>query len=257
MQETHNRAFKGVWIPKDIWLTKDLGWTEKLLLVEIDSLDGEQGCFASNDYLGEFFGLSKDRISRMVSSLRDKGYITVELQYKTGTKQIEKRIIRVKRHQYPIGENTNTPSRKQQEGIGENTDTPIGENAKDNNTSLNNTFNNTRDTTATDKNALRFFQENIRFNLNSFEQETIIHWENEYPYELIIEAMKRTALANATALRYTESILIDWQKKRLTTLAEVQRDDDAFNQKKGGRGNASNTRRNQSNRVEERDDFSL
>lgn len=144
------RDFKGVWIPKEIWLTKDLGWSEKLLLVEINSLDGEQGCFASNEYLGEFFGLSKDRISRMVSNLRDKGYVTVELQYKPGTKQIEKRIIRVvKQPIYPTGEKTDTYRSKHHEGIGENNDTPIGENTKDNNTSLfNNTINNTNNTAA-------------------------------------------------------------------------------------------------------------
>ena len=237
MAEQYNRAFKGVWIPKEIWLAKDLGWSEKLLLVEIDSLDGEQGCFASNEYLANFFGLSKDRISKMVSALKKKGYINVEVYYKEGTKQIEKRVIRVNRQPYPIGENTDTPRRKQRDGIGENTDTPIGENAKDNNTSFNNTNN---ITTATDE-PLRFYMENVRYNLNPFEIQTIQHWENEYPKELVIEAMKRSALANATGLRYTENILIDWQKKRITTLAEVERDDAAFEQRKGGRqSNASN-----------------
>ncbi|MEK4425900.1 phage replisome organizer N-terminal domain-containing protein [Solibacillus sp. FSL K6-1523] len=109
-------------------------------------------------------------------------------------------------------------------------------------------------------NIITFFQENIRFNLSPFETETIIHWENEYPYELIIEAMKRTAMANVTTLRYTEGILIDWQKKRLTTLAEIQRDDEAFNQKKGGKRYETNTRgvqTNSGNRGSEHDDFSL
>ena len=50
-----NRDFKGVWIPKDVWLDHNLSWMEKLLLVEIDSLDAEKGCFASNGYFGEFF----------------------------------------------------------------------------------------------------------------------------------------------------------------------------------------------------------
>ena len=33
------RDFKGVWIPKEIWLSTDLKVMEKLILVEIDSLD--------------------------------------------------------------------------------------------------------------------------------------------------------------------------------------------------------------------------
>ena len=81
------RAFKGVWIPREIWLDTELGWSEKLLLVEIDSLDNEQGCWASNEYFAEFFNLSKDRISKLISSLKNKGYVTVELIYKAGTKR--------------------------------------------------------------------------------------------------------------------------------------------------------------------------
>ena len=71
-----NRDFKGVWIPKDVWLDHNLTWMEKLLLVEIDSLDAEKGCFASNGYFGEFFNLSNSRISEMITSLVSKGYIT-------------------------------------------------------------------------------------------------------------------------------------------------------------------------------------
>ncbi|WP_429947400.1 helix-turn-helix domain-containing protein [Enterococcus sp. DIV1297f] len=127
------RSFKGIWIPKDVWLDENLSWIEKFLLVEIDSLDNEKGCWANNEYFAKFFGVSKDRISRLISSLNKKGYITVELSYKQGTKAIEKRIVRI----------TNTYRRKQLEGIGENTNRGIGENTKDNNTSINNTFNNT------------------------------------------------------------------------------------------------------------------
>lgn len=116
-----------------------------------------------------------------------------------------------------------------------------------------------RSTTATTSSREIFdaVQQNIRFNLSPIEQQTIDYWLNDYPHALILEAIKRAALSNKTTLRYVESILKDWQKKRITTLAEVERDDAAFNQKKGGRGNESNPRRNQPNRIEERDNFSL
>ena len=112
-----NRDFRGIWIPKDIWLNKDLSTNEKVLLAEIDSLGGSSdGCFASNQYFADFFDLSKDRISRLVSGLKNKGYITVELIYKEGTCEVDKRIIKlnpysyfyqgVQNHQGGIGENT-------------------------------------------------------------------------------------------------------------------------------------------------------
>ena len=123
------RSFRGIWIPSEIWLSDDLGWTEKLLLAEIDSLSKNGECFASNEYFAGFFKLSKDRISRLISGLKTKGYCEVNIIYKPGTKQIEKRIITT------IGYR-----RKQLEGIGENNDTPIGENTKDINTSFINTI---------------------------------------------------------------------------------------------------------------------
>lgn len=91
-------------------------------------------------------------------------------------------------------------------------------------------------------------QQNIRFNLSPIEQETIDYWLKDYPHELILEAIKRATLSNKTTLRYVESILKDWQKKRITTLAEVERDDAAFEQRKGGRqSNASSKQSNGSN----------
>lgn len=130
---SQSRDFKGVWIPREIWLSEELNITEKCLLVEIDSLSSLGQCFASNEHFSKFLGLSKDRISKMISSLRDKGFVEVTLVYKESSKEIEKRIITT------IGYR-----QKQLGGIVENTDTPIGENAEDNNTStITNTTNNT------------------------------------------------------------------------------------------------------------------
>ena len=112
-----NRDFRGIWIPKEIWLSKDLSTNEKILLAEIDSLGGSSdGCFASNQYFADFFDLSKDRISRLVSGLKNKGYITVELIYKEGTCEVDKRIIKLNPYSYFYQEVQN-----HQGGIGENT----------------------------------------------------------------------------------------------------------------------------------------
>jgi len=69
------RDFKGVWIPKEIYLNDDLSWTEKILLIEIDSLDNEKGCFAKNKYFADFLGKSENWISQCISKLKDKGFI--------------------------------------------------------------------------------------------------------------------------------------------------------------------------------------
>lgn len=156
------RDFKGVWIPKEIWLDNELSWIEKLVLVEIDSLAVlEKGCIATNEYLGKFFNLSKDRISKIISSLKNKGYIEVNLIYKPNTKQILQRRITTlgyRRKQYesmkekieapktenkndPIVENDYTPTVKNNyTPIVENNYTPIVENDEYNNTDKNNTI---------------------------------------------------------------------------------------------------------------------
>jgi hypothetical protein len=123
-----NRDFKGVWIPKDIWLDENLTWMEKLLLVEIDSLDAEKVCFASNDYFAKFFQLSKSRISDLIGQLVSKGYITTFLLYEG--KQVKRREISMV-----------IPIRKFEGGI-RKTEEGYSENAQDNNTLVNNTISN-------------------------------------------------------------------------------------------------------------------
>lgn len=121
-----HRGFKGIWIPSHIWLNESLSIQEIVFLAEIDSLDiSEKGCFASNKYFSEFFGLSKNRCSEIIKSLEEKGTIRVFYEYsKENPKQVEKRIIRL------IG--------KSNRGI-RNLDRPYSEKREDNNTSINNT----------------------------------------------------------------------------------------------------------------------
>lgn len=76
---TENRDFKGVWIPKEIWLDERLNATEKIIFVEIDSLDStERGCWASNDYIAAFCQCSARTVSAAISKLTKLGYIYVQ-----------------------------------------------------------------------------------------------------------------------------------------------------------------------------------
>lgn len=71
----NNRNFLGVWLPRDVYLDKKLSWTEKILYVEIQSLDNENGCFASNEYFAEFLDVSTTTISLAISKLKKLNYI--------------------------------------------------------------------------------------------------------------------------------------------------------------------------------------
>ena len=72
-----NREFRGIWFPANVWLDKRLTAIEKIVLLEVDSLDGEEGCYASNDYLADFCQCGASTVSRAISKLRDLGYITI------------------------------------------------------------------------------------------------------------------------------------------------------------------------------------
>lgn len=226
MQEIHNRAFKGIWIPRDIWLAEDLGWTEKLVLVELDSLNGQQGCWASNEYLASFFGLSKGRISKVISSLKDKGYIQVEMQYRPGTKEIEKRIIKTT---FLVWSETSIPhNTKQLEGIVENDHTPIVENSQENNTVINNTFNNTNN--KTDKQTtgqlvsqpfarlVDFVNKNIQPVTEAIGQELGCLLDEYNDADLILEAFKIAIFKNAkNKYKFVNTVLRNWRNELVTT----------------------------------------
>ena len=127
------RDFKGIWIPKEIWLNNNLKLIEKIFLVEIDSLDNEDGCYASNKYFAEFFGITKGRCSQVISALQDKKLINIH--FERDGKVITHRIIKVVNK-------LNRVYNREQKGS-KNSKGGYLENDKENNTILNNTVNNT------------------------------------------------------------------------------------------------------------------
>jgi hypothetical protein len=75
-----NRNFQGVFIPADLYLNTNLTWTEKILIIEINSLDKEiegvrQGCFASNEYLAAFLDKEANSLANMITDLRSRGIV--------------------------------------------------------------------------------------------------------------------------------------------------------------------------------------
>lgn len=103
----NNRKFKGVWIPAEYWLDENLSIMEVVLITEIDSLDGDNGCYASNKHFAEFLGVTAGRASQLIKGLAEKGYIQVN--YKT-VNSVTQRTIRVFRK-------LNTPIKKLNGGI--------------------------------------------------------------------------------------------------------------------------------------------
>ena len=130
---SNNRKFQGVWIPADLWLDRALSLTEKVMLVEISSLEHEErGCYATNAHFAEFFGLSNSRVSEIINGLAAKGFLVVDL-IREGRQIVERQIWIAN----PFGK-PKTPSENTATPFGKRCDPP-SENTKGNNTKSNNT----------------------------------------------------------------------------------------------------------------------
>ena len=127
------QKLKGLWIPAEILLDEKLTDKEKFVLSMILYLSDETGsCFASNQYIASVVKVTSNRVSKIISSLKNKKYIQVILKYKKESKEIEQRQI------ISIVQMNNGDSQNKQDGIGENNNLdsqneqqPIGESNKD------------------------------------------------------------------------------------------------------------------------------
>ena len=72
------REFKGIWFPAEVWLDERLTALEKMILMEIDSLDNEDNCYASNEHLAKFCQCSQSKVSNSISKLKKLGYVRVK-----------------------------------------------------------------------------------------------------------------------------------------------------------------------------------
>ena len=96
------KEFKGVWIPYEILTDIKLNDKEKFVYSMILYLSKEKECIMSNSYISELLNITKIQASRIINSLKKKGYIKVDIIYKENSREIALRKIT------PIDKNVNT-----------------------------------------------------------------------------------------------------------------------------------------------------
>lgn len=137
--EEQQRSYYAI-IPANVRYDKDLAPNAKLLYGEITALCNEKGyCWASNQYLAELYGVSVLSVKRWVNSLVTKGYVYRTLTYKPNSKEVDKRILSI---DSGIKIDTTSVQKCYDPSIKNGASSSI-KNDTDNNTSINNTFNNT------------------------------------------------------------------------------------------------------------------
>ena len=161
-----NRDFKGVWIPKEIWLNTDLSIIEKVLLVEIDSLDNsDRGCFASNEYLAKFVQLSEGRVANIISDLKKRKFL-IQVFFDG-----RNRGLRISKSESSFNENVKAESTKTGK---------LPTRKREHNNTMNNTDNNT---IISSKNSIEFCQ-NEEIEIIDFPKQKL------NPFSIVAEAQK-------------------------------------------------------------------
>lgn len=87
------KEFKGIWLPNEVIKNTNLNDKEKMVYSMILSLSKKQECTITNSYISKIFKITTIQVSRIINSLKRKGFIKVNLIYKQNSKEIAKRII--------------------------------------------------------------------------------------------------------------------------------------------------------------------
>ena len=135
-------------IPANVRYDSDLKDKAKLLYGEISALSNKTGeCNATNNYFARLFKVTTVTISRLIKELKDKGYIRVIINYKSNSKEIQSRIIKINNCIIPNYQKSNIKNSDSQleQGINKNVNRyyqnnqeGINKNVKENNTRNNN-----------------------------------------------------------------------------------------------------------------------
>lgn len=198
--EELNRDFKGIWIPKGIWLDKRLNALDKIILVEIDSLDAtEEGCYASNKYLADFCQCTETKISTSIKKLVEIGYIKItsfdgrKRYIKSRLKEIERQTLK----------NLKADFKK----------------IKDNNI-YNNIDNNNNIKINKKEELYELVESNFGRTLSPLEYEEISKWEDN---EITRYAIKEAVLRRALSVKYINAIIRDYEAKGIKTIKSIRK----------------------------------
>ena len=112
-----NLNLKGLWIPIEILTDTNLSDKEKHIYSIVMFLSKENNyCYCANSNISELLNISITQVSKLVNSLKKKGYIDIEIKYKDNSKEIESRKLIPKmdtpyltKVKYPPQQNFNTP----------------------------------------------------------------------------------------------------------------------------------------------------
>lgn len=187
---------------------------------EIETIDiGER--LTSEVKLSERWEVDRKTVRKFLSLLEKEGMISVKKSRQKGTTY---KVSKYKDYQQSfdgvrdIKKDNDIPN-------GVNNDMDIGmDNAMDINKNEKNEKNENND--KKNKDVVSAYEEVFGM-ANSFIIESLVFWSKDLSEELVVQALRISAEANARNFKYTESILRNWEKEKVKSLEDL----DALNKK--------------------------
>lgn len=205
MSDELKRDFKGIWIPKEIWLEDKLTMLEKVIFLEIDSLDvSEEGCYASNEYLSKFCNCTETKVSKAVAKLVKLNYLKI-IKFDGRKRFLKSNINFVQGRVEKMSRQTLT---KLKADFNKSQDINIYNKIED-------IYNN---------NIYDYLEEN-GFMLSPIHYEVVQKWKDD---DLTRFAIKKAVLNNKYNISYIEKILYNWKKNNITTVQQAIQQDEEF-----------------------------
>ncbi len=169
-------------ITADILFNPLISDSEKIMLAHISVLQKkDKWCRASNSYFGKVCDKHKNTAGKIINSLQEKGFIESRYCYKKGTKEIEKRLIKIADNipgvDTPLNETVEPPLNETVEHpLNETVEHPLNETVEENNTSINNTSINIVKTELLPKKQP-----------NNLPEKTTANTQNKVPFQQIVD----------------------------------------------------------------------
>lgn len=190
----------------------EISHIEALLLIQIMS-ELETNTYTSSQMLAQRMNLEESQVEEMIAHLMKQNYLSIEKRWNSEERKSYSSysivgLIDELSERWAIEQVKNFED--EQKELGEQAQATLRINP-------------------TMERVIRTFEQELARPLTSIECEIISGWiSSNFSEELILGAFKRGIMAGIRNFRYLDSILREWDKKGLRTIAEVEADDAYF-----------------------------
>lgn len=212
-------------IPSHVRYDEDLKPMEIIMYGELTALANFHGySYATNNYFAKLYKVHKNTVSTWINTLKNKGYIRVEV-IRNENKEIVQRKIYI-----------NTPyQQKDLEGYQQKDLDPINEKIEGNSTRTNNTSVNRESDQKNKVDCIQKYQQDIGI-MNPNQLQQITDWitdfdKNKQGEEIISEAINQSVKEKAKSFTYLNNKLKRYADANVQTLDDAKAQDKEYNKK--------------------------